>query len=115
MRKKIYLKGEYMVKVFTRLPVKSEFFEEYAKHLSDVMDRFDIQNVKGCLGMDILYPKSIPQIGENSNFIIETRWDDMESFLSFTKSDQFQKSHINSSTKDWFLSRPSVEVYESVG
>ena len=63
--------------------------------------------------MNLLAPQSNPMTGENNTFIIETIWDNMQSFISYTQSEAFKKSHENMPPREWFTGKPSVEVYES--
>ncbi len=103
-----------MIAVFTKLPIKPEFHDEYLKHLKSVIEKFDIRKEKGCTEVKILSPKSLPHVGDNNNFVVITGWEDMDSFVSFTKSESFKKSHSDIPSKDWFLSKPEVEVYETI-
>ena len=103
-----------MVTVFTKFPVKPEFKEEYTAHLKEAVKKHNIEDQAGCRAMNLLAPQSNPMTGENNTFIIETVWEDMKSFMAYTQSDAFKKSHENMPPMDWFAGRPSVEVYESI-
>ena len=103
-----------MVTVFTKFPVKPEFKEEYTAHLKEAVKKHNIEDQAGCTAMNLLAPQSNPMTGENNTFIIETVWEDMKSFMAYTQSDAFKKSHENMPPMDWFAGRPSVEIYESI-
>ncbi len=104
-----------MVTVFTKFPVKKEFRQEYAKHLVEAVKEHNIDQQEGYKGMKLLSPGSFPQMAENNMFIIETLWQDMESFTAYTESEAFKKSHENLPPREWFEGRPEVEVYENIG
>lgn len=103
-----------MVTVFTKFPIKEEFKEEYAKHLKEAVTKHEMDKQPGYVEMKLLAPQSIPHIGENNMFIIETIWEDMKNFMAYTQSDAFKKSHENMPPRDWFAGKPEVEVYESI-
>ncbi|NOX15335.1 MAG: antibiotic biosynthesis monooxygenase [Epsilonproteobacteria bacterium] len=104
-----------MVTVFTKFPIKKEYREEYAKHLVEAVKEHNIDKQEGYKGMKLLAPQPIHQMSENNMFIIETLWQDMESFMVYTKSEAFKKSHKNLPPREWFEGKPEVEVYESIG
>lgn len=103
-----------MVTVFTKFPVKAEFKKEYTVHLKEAVKKHNIQDQVGCSAMNLLAPQSNPMTGENNTFIIETIWKDMQSFMAYTQSEAFKKSHENMPPREWFAGKPSVEVYESI-
>ena len=103
-----------MITVLTKFPIKEEFFDEYTKHLKKAITKHEIEKQPGFSAMKIMAPKSIPHIAENNMFVIETIWNDMQSFLAYTQSEAFKKSHENMPPRDWFAGRPSVEVYETI-
>lgn len=103
-----------MVTVFTKFPVKKEFHKEYAKHLKEAVKKHGIEKQPGFIDMKLLAPKSIPHMRENNTFIIETIWKDMQSFMAYTQSEAFKKSHENMPPHNWFDGQPSVEVYENI-
>jgi len=103
-----------MVTVLTKFPIKEEFYDEYAAHLKDAVTKHEIEKQAGFVKMNLLAPKAIPHMGENNTFVIETIWNDMPSFLAYTQSEAFKKSHENMPPRDWFAGRPAVEVYESI-
>jgi heme-degrading monooxygenase HmoA len=103
-----------MVIVFTKFPVKVEFNEQYSAHLKEAVTKHQVESQAGFLEMKLLAPQHMPHISEANNFTIETRWEDMKSFLDYTRSDVFSKSHENLAPKDWFTGRPEVEVYETI-
>jgi heme-degrading monooxygenase HmoA len=103
-----------MITVLTKFPIKEEFFDEYTTHLKEAMAKHDISNQPGFSSMKIMAPKPIPHMSENNMFVIETIWNDMPSFLAYTQSEAFKKSHENMPPRDWFAGRPSVEVYETI-
>ncbi|WP_041353942.1 antibiotic biosynthesis monooxygenase family protein [Nitratiruptor sp. SB155-2] len=100
-----------MIVVHTRLPIKPEFQEQFVKHLREKTG-IDLSDMEGFEGMQILTPLSIPHMPPNNTFIVETKWKDLQSFLGYTKSDTFKKSHENLPPKEWFAAQPSVEVFE---
>ncbi len=103
-----------MITVFTKFPIKEAFHKEYAAHLKEAVKSHNIQDQKGCSAMNLLAPQSNPMMGDNNVFIIETIWDDMQSFMAYTQSDAFKKSHENMPPREWFDGKPSVELYESI-
>lgn len=103
-----------MVVVLTKFPIKEEFKSEYSKHLKNAVGKHEISTQKGFIDMKILEPKAIPHMGENNNFAIETTWEDMDSFIAYTQSEAFRKSHQNMPPREWFASHPTVEVYETI-
>ncbi|WP_457748884.1 antibiotic biosynthesis monooxygenase family protein [Sulfurimonas sp.] len=103
-----------MVTVFTKFPIKEEFKEEYAKHLKEAVVKHEMDKQPGYVAMKLLAPQSIPHMSENNMFVIETSWEDMKSFMAYTQSDAFKKSHENMPPREWFAGRPAVEVYESI-
>jgi heme-degrading monooxygenase HmoA len=103
-----------MVTVFTKFPIKEEFFKEYATHLKEAVTKHEMDKQTGYVEMKLLEPKSIPHMSENNMFIIETIWEDMKSFMAYTQSEAFKKSHENMPPREWFAGRPEVEVYETI-
>ena len=103
-----------MVTVFTKFPIKQEFQKEYTTHLQEAVKKHSIEEQPGCSAMNLLAPQSNPMTGDNNTFIIETVWDDMKSFMAYTQSEAFKKSHENMPSREWFAGKPSVEVYESI-
>jgi len=103
-----------MVTVLTKFPIKEEFSKEYATHLKDAVTKHEIEQQEGFVEMKLLAPQSIPHIAENNTFVIETIWQDMKSFMTYTQSEAFKKSHENMPPRDWFAGRPTVEVYETI-
>jgi len=103
-----------MVTVFTKFPIKEEFKEEYAKHLKEAVAKHEMDKQSGYVEMKLLAPQSIPHMGDNNMFVIETIWEDMKSFMAYTQSEAFKKSHENMPPREWFAGRPEVEVYESI-
>ena len=101
-----------MVIVLTKFPIKEEFKSEYSEHLKTAVTKHEIEKQAGFIDMKLLAPQSIPHMAENNSFAIETTWEDMQSFIAYTQSDAFKKSHENMPPRDWFAGRPSVEVYE---
>ena len=99
-----------MIIVLTKFPIKEEFKSEYSEHLKTAVT--EIEKQAGFIDMKLLAPQSIPHMAENNSFAIETTWEDMQSFIAYTQSDAFKKSHENMPPRDWFAGRPSVEVYE---
>ena len=63
-----------MVTVFTKFPIKEEFHKEYAVHLKEAVKKHEMDQQAGYIEMKLLAPQSIPHIGENNMFIIETIW-----------------------------------------
>jgi len=100
-----------MIIVHTRLPIKPEHKEEFLAHLAN--KQMDLQNFDGFVEMNVLKPINIPHMGKNDTFIIESKWQDMPSFMAYTKSEAFKKSHENLPPREWFAAQPSVEVYEA--
>ena len=103
-----------MVTVFTKFPIKEEFQKEYADHLKEAVLAHEIDKQPGFIEMKLLAPKFIPHMGENNMFMIETLWQDMKSFMAYTQSEAFKKSHENMPPHEWFAGKPEVEVYESI-
>jgi heme-degrading monooxygenase HmoA len=103
-----------MIVVMTKFPVKPEHKEAYAEHLKASVSRHSVEEQPGFEDMRLLAPHPSPHGGENNMFIIETTWLDMPSFLAYTQSDAFKKSHENMPPHDWFAGRPSVEIYETI-
>ncbi len=103
-----------MVIVLTKFPIKLEFNEQYSAHLKEAVKTHKIEVQPGFIDMRLLAPQHMPHVSENNNFTIETTWKDMKSFLDYTKSDAFSKSHENLPPRDWFSGRPEVEVYETI-
>jgi len=103
-----------MLTVFTKFPIKKEFQAEYTTHLKEAVKKHNIEEQPGCTAMNLLAPQSNPMTGENNVFIIETIWEDMQSFIAYTQSEAFKKSHENMPSKEWFAGKPAVEVYENI-
>ena len=103
-----------MVTVFTKFPIKKEFHTEYADYLKEAVLTHEMDKQPGFIEMKLLAPQSNPHMGENNMFIIETLWQDMKSFMAYTQSDAFKKSHENMPPREWFLGKPEVEVYENI-
>jgi heme-degrading monooxygenase HmoA len=103
-----------MITVFTKFPIKKEFEEEYKVHLKEAVKGHAIKEQAGNISMTLLAPQSIPHMSENNMFIIQTLWEDMQSFTAYTQSEAFKKSHENMPPREWFAGRPTVEVYETI-
>jgi len=103
-----------MVTVFTKFPVQDEFKEEYTAHLKEAVKKHNIEEQPGCTAMNLLAPQSNPMTGDNNTFIIETVWENMQTFIAYTQSDAFKESHKNMPPREWFAGKPSVEIYESI-
>ena len=103
-----------MVVVLTKFPIKNEFQEEYRAHLKEAVTKHEIEKQAGFIDMNLLAPQSVPHMPENNQFVIETRWKDMQSFMAYTQSEAFKKSHENMPSREWFAGRPAVEVYETI-
>lgn len=103
-----------MVIVLTKFPIKLEFSEQYAAHLKEAVKKHQVEEQAGFIDMKLLAPQQMPHVSEANNFTIETTWKDMKSFLDYTKSDAFSKSHEDMPPKDWFSARPEVEVYKTI-
>ncbi len=103
-----------MVTVFTKFPIKTEFFEQYSKHLKEAVKLHKIEEQEGFLQMQLLAPQNMPHAAENNSFIIVTTWKDMPSFIAYTKSEAFAESHKNMPSRDWFAGSPSVEIFENI-
>lgn len=103
-----------MIVVFTKFPVKAEHFEEYKIYVKDAVNKHNIKEQKGFVDMRLLAPQNLPMIEENSQFIIESIWEDIKSFTDYTQSEAFKKSHENMPPHDWFAGRPEVKVYETI-
>lgn len=103
-----------MVTVFTKFPIKPEFNEQYSAHLKDAVTKHKMEDQAGFLQMQLLAPRNMPHAAQNENFIIQTNWKDMDSFVNYTKSEAFSKSHENMPSRDWFSGRPSVEIFETI-
>ncbi len=101
-----------MIVVHTRLPIKEEFQEEFLNHLQDKLLDKDLQNLEGFEGMGLLKPLSIPNMPKNLVFVVETRWRDLPSFLAYTRSEAFRKSHQNLPPKEWYAGQVGVEVFQ---
>ncbi|WP_300363467.1 antibiotic biosynthesis monooxygenase family protein [Hydrogenimonas sp.] len=103
-----------MVVVLTKFPVKPEHARAYAEHLKEAVSGFTIENQPGFRQMRLMMATNMPDNGEGKIFVIETVWEDMESFAAYTQSDAFKKSHEKTPPHDWFTGRPSVETYETI-
>jgi len=100
-----------MIVVMTRFnvnPEKKEIFEERMANFGEN----GIENQKGFISLKVLSPKTFPSMPPNNTYIIETVWEDMDSFIEYTKSEAFRKAHENPLPREVFLSPPSVEIYE---
>jgi len=103
-----------MVIVFTKFPIKPEFNEQYSAHLKEAVTKHQVEEQPGFKEMRLLEPQHMPHVSEANNFTIETTWNNMKSFLDYTRSEAFSKSHENKAPKDWFSGGPEVEVYETI-
>jgi len=103
-----------MITVFTKFPIKAEFYEEYRKYLKGAAKKHLVQEQNGFVDMRLLAPQNLPIVEENSQFIIETSWKDIKSFTDYTESEAFKKSHENLPPHDWFAGSPEVKVYETI-
>ena len=103
-----------MVVVLTKFPIKEAFHEAYRTHLKEAVTKHEIERQAGFVEMKLLAPKSIPHMGENNMFVIETRWESMQHFMAYTQSDAFKKSHENMPSAAWFAGKPGVEIYETI-
>ena len=103
-----------MIVVFTKFPIKAEHFEEYKAYIKGAVDKHNIKKQKGFVDMRLLAPQNLPMIEENSQFIIESIWEDIKSFTDYTQSEAFKKTHENMPPHDWFAGRPEVKVYETI-
>lgn len=103
-----------MVTVFTKFPIKPEFTEQYTAHLKEAVKKHNMPDQEGFMTMELLSPRNMPHAAENNNFIIVTTWKDMPSFVNYTKSEAFSKSHENMPPHDWFAGSPSVEIFENI-
>lgn len=103
-----------MVVVFTRFPINPEFREEFEKRAVEKFGENGIDQMPGFLGMKILSGKSFPSMPQNDNVVVVTYWQDMDSFLNYTKSDAFAKAHQNPPPREMFKGPPSVEIYQVI-
>ncbi|BCD67181.1 antibiotic biosynthesis monooxygenase [Nitratiruptor sp. YY09-18] len=101
-----------MIVVHTRLPIKEEFQEQFLKHLQK-RSHDELSAMEGFEGISILKPLTVPHMLPNNTFVIETKWKDLESFLGYTRSEAFKKSHENLPPQEWFAGAASVEVFEA--
>jgi len=103
-----------MITVFSKFPIKAEFCEEYQKYLKDAAEKHMAQEHHGFVDLRLLAPQNLPIVKANSQFIIETSWEDIKSFTDYTESEAFKKLHENLPSDDWFAGPPEVKVYETI-
>jgi len=103
-----------MITVFSKFPIKAEFCEEYRKYLKDLAKDYMAQEHKGFVDMRLLAPQNLPIVKANSQFIIETSWEDIKSFTDYTESEAFKKLHEDLPPDDWFAGSLEVKVYETI-
>jgi heme-degrading monooxygenase HmoA len=103
-----------MIVVFTKFPIKAEHFEEYKTYIKGAVDKHNIKEQKGFVDMRLLSPQNLPMVEDNSQFIIESIWEDIKSFTDYTQSEAFKKAHEDKPPHDWFADRPEVKVYETI-
>ncbi len=103
-----------MIIVMTRLPVNPEFKEQFKERVKEKFGEKGLSDQKGFVKMNILEPKSFPSMPENNTFIVETYWETMEDFVSYTQSQSFAEAHRDLPPKEWFAGHPTVEVYEII-
>lgn len=103
-----------MIVVMTKFPINPKYFNEFEQRARNEFGEKGLTNQKGFIKMNILKPVNIPPFKENNIFVIETYWEDLESFKSYTESEAFRKAHENPPPKEWFTAPPTVEVYEII-
>jgi len=103
-----------MIVVMTKFPINPQFSEDFEKKAKETFGEKGLSEQKGFIKMNVLKPVEFPPNNKNNIFIIETYWEDMESFINYTRSDAFRKAHENPPPKEWFSAPPTVEVYEVI-
>ncbi len=103
-----------MIVVMTKFPINPKHFEDFEKRAREEFGEKGLTDQKGFIKMNILKPVNIPPPQDNNTFIIETYWEDLESFKSYTESEAFRKAHENPPPREWFAGHPTVEVYEVI-
>lgn len=103
-----------MIVVMTKFPINPEYANDFSERAKKEFGEKGLTEQEGFIKMNILEPKEFPPGNKNNVFIIETYWEDMESFKKYTESKSFEEAHKNPPPKEWFAGRPSVEIYEII-
>jgi len=103
-----------MIVVMTKFPINPDHLKDFEERAKSQFGEKGLSNQEGFIKMNILKPLPFPPGSNNSIFIIETYWENMESFKRYTESEAFAKAHENPPPKEWFTGRPVVEVYEVI-
>ena len=101
-----------MIVVFTKFPIKREFLRAFSDRAISSFGQKGLRIQAGFIGMKLLSPKDYPNMPENNQFVLETIWQDTQSFQSYTKSNAYKEAHKDGPPREWFAGRPSVELFE---
>ena len=101
-----------MILVFTKFPIHSKHLNDFKERAVSSFGQKGVRAQAGFVSMRLLAPEQYPDMPENNIFIIETLWQDMESFKAYTKSEAYKKAHEDGPPREWFAGRPTVELYD---
>jgi len=103
-----------MIVVMTKFQIKPEHREDFKKYAVERFGEKGLTEQEGFIKMNLLEPVSFPPKIENSTFIIETYWKNLDLFKKYTESEAFRKAHQNPPPMEWFAGHPTVEVYSTI-
>ncbi|RMD47027.1 MAG: antibiotic biosynthesis monooxygenase [Aquificota bacterium] len=103
-----------MIVVMTKFPINPKYSKEFEERAISQFGEKGLSEQEGFVKMNILKPLPFPPGSENNIFIIETYWENIESFKKYTESKAFAEAHKEPPPKEWFTGRPTVEIYEII-
>ncbi|WP_457639742.1 antibiotic biosynthesis monooxygenase family protein [Persephonella sp.] len=103
-----------MVVVMTKFPINPQFKEQFREYAVERFGEKGLKEQEGFIKMNLLEPVPFPPGKENSMFIIETYWENMDALMKYTNSEAFRKAHENPPPKEWFTGHPVIEVYQVI-
>jgi heme-degrading monooxygenase HmoA len=105
-----------MIIVSTRAAVTTDQETEFAERLYDRLGL--VERYPGFVRLEVLRPESVVvdgrQVGAAAQYLVLTYWTDTESFLTWTRSDDFRRAHAQRSSTDPFAGPTAFEVHRLI-
>ncbi len=103
-----------MIVVMTKFPINPQYAKDFEERAKETFGEKGLTDQKGFIKMNILKPLPVPPNPNNNVFIIETYWEDLDSFKAYTESEAFKEAHKNPPPREWFAGQPTVDVFEVI-
>jgi len=88
-----------MILVFTKFPINPKHLDDFKERALSSFGQKGVRNQAGFVSMRLLAPEQYPNMPQNNVFIIETLWQDMDSFKAYTKSEAYKQAHQDTSPR----------------